>query len=191
MNHYHLYRLFQQMLEQNHMSERLEAIAQHIGITTEELHAQMLQYEKTPTAARFNACPDSDVYAQFLKRLDTERELMRKTLPVLGINILPFQYNQFQHQHMSGLKIGQMVEIDLCDQYRLGSVVRVTEVGRTRFRENGVDVTVRYPAWTMQEITIHDACVKTIQPYRMNLKSIEKLLEHRRYHVGTLYVACY
>ena len=43
----------------------------------------------------------------------------------------------------------------------------------------------------MQEITIHDACVKTIQPYRMNLKSIEKLLEHRRYHVGTLYVACY
>ena len=104
MNHYHLYRLFQQMLEQNHMSERLEAIAQHIGITTEELHAQMLQYEKQPTAARFNARPDSDVYAQFLKRLDTEWELMCKTLPVLGINILPFQYNQFQHQHLSGLK---------------------------------------------------------------------------------------
>lgn len=128
MNHYHLYRLFQQMLEHSHIFRNAwKQLHSTSASPPRELHAQMLQYEKTPTDARFNAHPDSDVYAQFLKRLGTEWEFMCKTLPVLGINILPFQYNQFQHQHLSGLKIGQMVEIDLCDQYRLGSVVRVTE----------------------------------------------------------------
>lgn len=174
--------------------KRWEPLAAFIGVTVAELHAHATATCELPIHQHMSSGgigQFSPLVPDFVRRLESDQAFQREVFPLLDIQHLPWTPDKcwFQRYDLANLKTGQVVLVNLDSTHRLGVVVRVDTLGKSRRFAECFDVTVVCPYYRNHAMTIHDADTTEISPYYVHERPLSDLFEIRKKCMGTLHLS--